>query len=228
VPVSERPPSTVFDRGHAASVATPSERKRSSVAIDLARCAPSGFALRATPGQVGAPAGCFLPNDLPPTLYVIAPISDLWQRFPPSARSVRSRDLSLLAPVGETHPEAQSRRDRGISASLRFRGAWFGPSAPEVGAAASPPLPLPLRASTAARDTPQAGARKRAPSHDVSRPSRRGPPRQRHADWGLRGRMQIGDDKFEIRNSKSTPSTSLLVSNGIGKVKEDGTQDEIL
>jgi len=122
----------------------------------------------------------------PPSLYGIAPIPDLWPRFPPSARSVRSRDLSLLAPVGETHPEAQSRRDRETSAALRFRGAWFGPVTPEVGAAASPPLALPLRASAAARDTPQSGGRKRPPAHDVSRPSRRGPPQQRHADSRLR------------------------------------------
>jgi len=47
-----RPPSAVCDRGHAASVATPSERERSSVALDLVRCAPGG-----------APAGYSLPND---------------------------------------------------------------------------------------------------------------------------------------------------------------------
>jgi hypothetical protein len=41
-PVPNRPPSAVFARGHAASVATPSERKRSSVALDLVRCAPDG------------------------------------------------------------------------------------------------------------------------------------------------------------------------------------------
>jgi len=108
---------------------------------------------------------------------------------------------SLLAPVGETHPEAQTRRDRGISASLRFRGARSRPVTPEVGAAASPPMALPLRASAAARDTPQSGARKRAPSHDVSRPSRRGPPQQRHADCGLPVEDAGWGGKSEIRNS---------------------------
>ena len=32
------------------------------------------------------------------------------------------------------------------------------------------------------------------------RPSRRGPPQQRHADWGFRRRMQVGGR--QIRNSK--------------------------
>jgi len=119
------------------------------------------------------------------------------------ARSGRSRDLSLLAPVGETHPEAQTRRDRETSAALRFRGALFSPVTPEVGAAASPPLPLPLRASAAARDAPQSGGRERPPSHDTSRPSRRGPPQQRHADWELRASPSswgTSNPKSEIRN----------------------------
>jgi len=139
----------------------------------------------------------------PPFLYGIAPIPDLWPRFPPSARSVRSPDLSLLAPVGETHPEAQTRRDRGISVSLRFRGARSCPVSPEVGAAAAPPLALLLRASTAARDTQPSGARKRAPDDHVSRPSRRGPPQQRHADYGFPAEDSswgTANSKFEIRN----------------------------
>ena len=83
----------------------------------------------------------------------------------------------------------RARANSSRSRNLRFTPIPRGlvqPVTPEVGAAASPPLPLLLRASAAARDTPQSGARKRAPSHDVSRPSRRGPPQQRHADWGLR------------------------------------------
>ena len=66
-------------------------------------------------------------------------------------RSVPPRSSRRNAPRG---PNSSRSRN---SASLRFRGAWFGPSAPEVGVAASPPPPLPLRASAAARDTRPSG-----------------------------------------------------------------------
>jgi len=197
----------------------PARRPRSSTAATRSRiaCPPSASARRSRHPRplraFSAPAGDSS-NAVPPTLYWIAPIPDLWPRFPPFARSGwpdglsrishqlsaadsdaphpaefshlgvldvlssttprpsgrkhrwarhlaalamkadEKRGLSLLAPVGETHPEAQTRRDRGISAALRFRGARSCPVAPEVGAAASPPPPLPLRASAAARDTP--------------------------------------------------------------------------
>ena len=127
--------------------------------------------------------------------------------------SGRPNGLSHLAPVGETHPEAKTRPDRETSASLRFRGVWFSPSAPEVGVVAAPPMALLLRASATARDTPQSGGRKRPPSHDVSRPSRRGPPRQRHADCGFPAEdssLGTSNSKFEIRNL----SLSSIKQNG--------------
>ena len=193
-PPRARPPPAVCDRGHAVSGGGASERKRSSVP-------PSSTAARLWR------AGGLLPAERCPHFLVIAPIPDLWQRFPPSARSGWPDGLSLLAPVGETHPEAQTRRDRGISTALRFRGAWFSPVTPEVGVAAAPPLALPLRASATARDAPQSDGRKRPPSHDVSRPSRRCPPRQRHADCGYPAEdaslgRPIQNLKSEIRNLK--------------------------
>jgi hypothetical protein len=188
-------------------------RPRSLTAATRSRmaCPPSASARRShhppTLRACGAPAGLPPSRVAPPTLYLIATIPDLWPRFPPSARSVWPDGLSLLAPVGETLPEAQTRRDRETCASLRFHGARFSPSTSEVGVAASPPLALSLQASAVARDTPQSGGRKRPPAHDVSRPSRRGPPQQRHADWGLREResdwgRQIRNPKSEIRNPK--------------------------
>ena len=57
-----------------------------------------------------------------------------------------------------------------------------------------------FRTSAAARDTPQSGVRRQTPSHDASRPSRRGPPQRRHADWGFPGRIQAwgaANSKFE-------------------------------
>jgi hypothetical protein len=79
--------------------------------------------------------------------------------LPSRRKLMRNAAYPSLAPVGETHPEAQTRRDRGISVSLRFRGAWSSPLTPEVGAAASPPTALPLRASAAARDSRPFGGR---------------------------------------------------------------------
>jgi hypothetical protein len=174
VSVPGRPPSAVFDHGHAFSAEASSESKLSSEpsASNAARLRRAG--------------GLHSSEAAPPSLYGIAPIPDLWPRFPPSARSVWPDGLSLLAPVGETHPEAQTRRDRETSATLRFRGARFCPSAPEVGVAAAPSTALLLRASAAARDTRPSGTRKRAPADHVSRASRRGPPQQRHADSTLR------------------------------------------
>jgi hypothetical protein len=160
----------------------------------------------------GAPAGCIrLGPQLPPVLDRAD--SGPLAAFSSLHSSGRPDGLSLLAPVGETHPEAQTRRDRGISASLRFRGAWFCPVTPEVGVAAAPPMALSLRASAAARDTRPSGVRKRAPADHVSRASRRGPPQQRHADWGFPAQDSscgTSNSKFEIRNSNFWIATAWL------------------
>jgi hypothetical protein len=133
----------------------PSERERSSVppVSALARLQRAG--------------GLHSSNAAPPPCIGSRRFRTSGRVFlPPLGRDGRTAYPSL-APVGETHPEAQSRRDRGISAVLRFREARSCPVTPEVGAAAAPPMAMLLRASTAAHDTPQSGARKRAPSHDV-------------------------------------------------------------
>ena len=93
--------------------------------------------------------------------------------------------ITRSAPPRSSRRNAPRGPNSARSRNLRFRGASCCPSAPEVGVAASPPMALPLRASAAARDTRPSGTRRRAPADHVSRPSRRGPPRQRHADWGF-------------------------------------------
>jgi len=170
----------------------PARRPRSATAATRSRMVrpPSASARRSrhppTLRACGAPAGCNRARPHPSSCIGSRRFRTSGRVFLlPLGRDGRTAYPSVT-PVEETHPEAQSRRDRGISVSLRFRGARSCPVTPEVGAAASPPLPLPHRASTAARDTPQSGGRKRPPPYDVSRPSRRGPPRQRPADWRLR------------------------------------------
>jgi len=132
----------------------------------------------------GAPAGDSN-RAAPPTLYWIAPIPDLWPRFPPSARSGRLRDLSLLAPVGETHPGAQTRRDRSASASLRLRGGLVQSCYPQGRRGG---FAAPAAAATGLCCGPRCAAIWHANAYQlttVSRPSRRGPPQQRHADCGF-------------------------------------------
>jgi len=181
-----RPPSAGCARGHAFSDSVPSERERSSFP-------PSSNAAR-----LWRAGGLHSSATAPPSLCGIATIPDLWPRFPPSARSVRSPDLSLLAPVGETPPEAQSRRDRGISASLRFRGAWFSPVASGVGVAAAPPMALLLRASATARDTRSSGTLKRTSwprlAALATRPSATAPRRL----WAPGGGCNLGGEWVEL------------------------------
>ncbi len=74
-----------------------------------------------------------------------------------------------------SHTQAQSRRDTESPLSLRFRDVLSCRWMPEVGQAPSAHAdcvcPLSFRASAAGRDTPRSGARWRAPSLGVSRPS---------------------------------------------------------
>ncbi len=86
--------------------------------------------------------------------------------LPPLGRDGRTAYPSV-APVGETHPEAQTRRDRETSATLRFRGASYCPSVPEVGVAAAPPMALSLRTSATARDTRPYGAQRCVPERSL-------------------------------------------------------------
>ena len=67
-----RPPSAVCDRGHAASVDAPSESKLWSEPST----SPAARLRRA--------GGLHSRRTATPTLYWIAPIPDLWPRFPPT------------------------------------------------------------------------------------------------------------------------------------------------
>jgi len=89
-----RPPFAVCDRDHAASVATPSERERSSVALDLVRCAPA--ARRRAAFEQGRP----LPSCIGSRRFRTSGRVFL----PPLGRDGRTAYPSL-APVGETHPD---------------------------------------------------------------------------------------------------------------------------
>ncbi len=95
----------------------------------------------------GAPAGYPLPNHAPPTFCVIAPISGLWPRFPPSARSGWPDGLSLPrssrrnAPRGPISSRSRNLRfaaiPRGLVRSWGAGGRRGGFAAP---AAAAPGL----------------------------------------------------------------------------------------
>jgi hypothetical protein len=84
----------------------------------------------------GAPAGYSLPNDAPPTFSVIAPIPDLWPRFPPSTRSGWPDGLSLPrssrrnAPRGPNSSRSRNLRftpiPRGVVLSFSPRGRRGG------------------------------------------------------------------------------------------------------
>jgi len=173
-------------------VSVPARRPRSSTAATRPRPTPppraSSRRSRSTSpaARLWRAGGLLLAERRTPHLLCDRADSGPLAAFSSLHSSGRPDGLSLLAPVGETHPEAQTRRDRETCAALRFREAWFSPGRPEVGVAAAPPLPLLLRASATARDARPSGARKRAPANRVSRPSRRGPPHPRHADCRLR------------------------------------------
>ena len=83
VSVPGRPPSAVCDRGHAASAEVSSESKLS----EEQSASPAARLWRA--------GGLLLSRAVPPTFCVIAPIPDLWPRFPPSDRSGWPDGLSL-------------------------------------------------------------------------------------------------------------------------------------
>jgi len=123
-PARARPPSAVFDHGHAASANAPSESKLSSVPSTS-----SATRLRR--------AGGLLPAERrPPTLSVIAPIPDLWPRFPPSARSGWPDGRSLPrssrrnAPKGPNSSRSRHLRfapvSRGVVQSCHARGRRGG------------------------------------------------------------------------------------------------------
>ena len=112
-------------------------------------CPPSASAHRShhprPPCACGTPAGYLPPNDPPPPLCVIAPIPDLWPRFPPSARSGWPDGLSLPrssrrnAPRGPNSSRSRNLRfavvSRGAVLSFSFRGRRDGFAA--LGAAAT-------------------------------------------------------------------------------------------
>jgi len=88
----------------------------------------------------GAPADCPLPNNPPTTLFVIAPIPDVWQRFPPSTRSGWPDGLSLSrssrrnAPRGPKSSRSRNLRftpiPRGLVQSCYARGRRGSCAAP--------------------------------------------------------------------------------------------------
>ncbi len=163
----------------------------------------------------GAPAGCIRarPHPLPP----------VWDRvdsgplaaFSSLHSSGRPDGLSLLAPVGETHPEAQSRRDRETSATLRFRGVSYCPFSARGrrgGFAAHGAVATGLYCGPryAAIWRSQATAISRRLAALATRPSATAPRRLRLPGGGFK----LGDVKFEIRNSKFEIPRTLLVVGG--------------
>ena len=101
-----RPPATVFDRGHAFSDCVPSERERSSVP-------PSSNAARLWR------AGGLHSSEAAPPPYLGSRRFRISGRvfLPPLGRDGRTAYPSL-APVGETHPEAQTADGSGVSSGL--------------------------------------------------------------------------------------------------------------
>ena len=102
----------------------PARRPRSSTAATRSRPtspprASSRRSHRPRPLRAcGAPAGCYPPNDALPTFFVIAPIPNLWPRFPPFTRSGWPDGLSLPRSSRRNAP-----RGPNSSRSLRLRFA---------------------------------------------------------------------------------------------------------
>jgi len=71
----------------------------------------------------GAPAGYSLLNDVPPTFCVIAPIPDLWPRFPPSTR----RDDQTVCPSSLQSEKRTQRPKLGAIAKPPLRSGFAGP-----------------------------------------------------------------------------------------------------
>ena len=107
-----RPPSAVCDRGHAASADVSSKSKLSSE--------PS-----TSPAARLRRAGGLRSNwAAPPTLYWIAPIPDLWPRFPPSTRSGWPDGLSFPRSSRRNAPRGpKSSRSRNLRFAAIPRGA---------------------------------------------------------------------------------------------------------
>jgi len=128
-----RPPSAVCDRGRAASVAAPSERKRSSVAIDLARYAPSARR-RAAFGQGRTPLPIWDRADSGP----LAAFSSL-RSVGTITRSVPPRSSRRNAPRGPISSRSRNLRcaavSRGLVRSCNPRGRCGGFAAPGTAAA---------------------------------------------------------------------------------------------
>jgi hypothetical protein len=117
------------------------------------------------------------------TLFCLAPIPDLWPRFPPCARRYdREISPSLL------QSEKRSQRPiLGATRNLRYRSDFVGgapcggcpKSAGRLRRPRAAPARSRFRASATAHDPAQSGVRERRPSHAVSRSSRRSPSLQR-------------------------------------------------
>jgi len=189
---SARPPRAAA-RGHASSIGYALQTRAFVGRADLVRCATPSR------GRAFRDVGTHPPLKESRRFRTPDPVF-----LPALGRDGRTA-YPALAPVGETGPEAQSRRDRFGSTSLRQIGWHEGcllrwgsapirapPSRPPKAsfrrASRSSPGPLSVRAPAARRDTQPSCARSAHADH-VSHLSRRSPSLQRHAD---------GADSFQV------------------------------
>jgi hypothetical protein len=122
-----------------------------------------------------------------------------WTWMPRFARRLR-RDDHEIDPSLPLSLIAASRSNLGATRNLRCRSDFVRrapagecpKSAWRLRRLRTPSARCLFRASAAARDPPQSGARKRTPSHDLSRPSRRSPSLQRPPTVAVVTRIRAG------------------------------------
>jgi len=190
---SERPPSAVCDRGHALAGGVPSERRRSSVP-------PSSNAAR-----LRRAGGLHSGGPAPPFLYGIAPIPDLWPRFPPSTR----RDGRTAYP-SSLQSEKRTQRPKLVAiAKPPLRSGFAGPSSILLPPRSARRLRRPWRCCSGPLLRP-AIRRNLAVASDRHLTTSHGPRDEALRDSAtptgdsryrcLVGGRQIRNSKFEIRN----------------------------